>query len=84
MEKILKQRQVTFTKELYNYYADRCKVKVIYEKDSDGNKYPAILRIYQVQRNPWAMKHFTPLLSNEGKDFNPILDWDVETKLNNL
>ena len=84
MEKILKQRQVSFTKELYNYYSERCEVEVIYAKDADGNKYPNLLRLFQVQRNPWMMKHFNPYLGNQPKDFNPILDWDDDTKMNNL
>ena len=84
MAKILKQRQVDFTPALYEYYNDRCKVEVIYAKDDEGNKFPSILRIFQVQRDPWQMKHFNPFMGSNTKDFNPILDWDDATKINNL
>ena len=80
----IKCRSVDFTKSSYDYYSKRCKVKVFYEKDADGNKYPALLRIYEVQRIDWGMKNHVAFIGNEGKNFNPVLDWNESEKMNKL
>lgn len=73
MEKILRVRNVDFTPPLWNHYRD--KGTIIYEKDADGNKFPSMIHIHEVQRTDFVVKHHMAYLGNEGKQENKILDW---------
>ena len=81
----LKQRSLDFCKDTYQWYVDKgIEVDVFYEKDADGNKYPSIMHIHENQRLDWGMKHHVTYMGNEGKNFNPILDWNEAEKINQL